>query len=131
MVLETGITNIKQFIVDNNIVGTSAGVCIALAAKDGIQSLVNDIIVPFILLILNSVHIESLKKYLPTNGHKYINITNFIRQVIVFALVIVISFLFVKIAFGYLLGIPDNKSDNKSENKSDNKSENKDGMKKF
>ena len=41
-------SQIKKFIVDNNIVGTVAGVCIALSAKDGIQSLVGDIIIPLI-----------------------------------------------------------------------------------
>ncbi len=121
MVLGNSMTDIKQFIINNNIVGTSAGVCVALAAKDGIQSLVSDIIIPSILLILNSLHIESLKKYLPSTGAGHLNINNFIRQMITFLLVIIISFLFVKIAFGYLLGIPENKDENKPENKDENK----------
>ena len=119
MVLENSITNIKQFIVDNNIVGTSAGVCIALAAKDGIQSLVSDIIIPSILILLTGLHVESFKRFLPSNGHRHLNITNFIKQLITFILVIIISFLFVKIAFGYLLGIPDktvNKTDENPNN---------------
>ena len=53
------ISKLKQFIVDNNIVGTSAGVCIALATKDGIQSLVGDIIIPSIVILLH------------TNGYKW------------------------------------------------------------
>ena len=115
MELNNSATGIKKFIIDNNIVGAAAGVCIALAAKDGIQSLVSDIIVPSILILLTLLHIESFKKFLPSNGHKHLNITNFIKQLITFILVIVISFLFVKIAFGYLLGISDNKTDNKSD----------------
>jgi|UniRef100_A0A6C0M155 large-conductance mechanosensitive channel len=46
MDVNNGITQLKQFIVSNNIVGTSAGVCIALATKDGIQSLIGDVIAP-------------------------------------------------------------------------------------
>ncbi len=117
MVLENSLSDIKQFIISNNIVGSAAGVCIALAAKDGIQSLVNDIIVPSILILLNSLHIETFKKYLPTNGAKHLNINNFIKQIITFLLVIIISFLFVKIAFEYLLGIKQNKVEDKKENK--------------
>ena len=29
------VDQLRKFVVDNNIVGTSAGVCIALATKDG------------------------------------------------------------------------------------------------
>ncbi len=108
MVFEKGVENIKKFVVDNNIVGTSAGVCIALATKDSIQSLVNDIIVPFILLLLNSFHMDSVKRYLDTSGKNNLNITNFIKNFITFILVIIISFLFVNIAFGYLLGVSNN-----------------------
>jgi large-conductance mechanosensitive channel len=121
MVLGNSLTDIKQFIISNNIVGTSAGVCVALAAKDGIQSLVSDIIIPSVLLLLNSLHIESLKKYLPSTGAGHLNVNNFIKQMITFILVIIISFLFVKIAFGYLLGIPVNKYENNPENNPENK----------
>jgi len=96
----------KKFITDNNIVGTSAGVCIALATKDGIQSFVGDIIMPSIVMLLHSLNIDSLQNYLPVNGQSHLNIPNFIKQMITFILIIVISFLFVKIAFEYLLNIP-------------------------
>jgi len=108
MVFENSIENIKKFIIDNNIVGTSAGVCIALATKDSIQSLVDDIIVPAILLLLNSFHIGFIKRYLERNNKNTLNIMNFIKNFITFILVIIISFLFVNIAFGYLLGISPN-----------------------
>ena len=108
MVFENSVENIKKFVVDNNIVGTSAGVCIALATKDSIQSLVNDIIVPSILLLFNSFHMDSVKRYLDTSGKTKFDFANFIRNFITFILVIIISFLFVHIAFGYLLGISNN-----------------------
>ena len=42
---------LQQFIIDNSIVGTTAGVCIALVTKDLIASLVGDIIIPGIILL--------------------------------------------------------------------------------
>jgi large-conductance mechanosensitive channel len=103
--LSSGVGDLKKFIVDNNIVGTSAGVCVALAAKDGIQSLVGDIIIPTIVMLLHALHIDFLTKYLPVNGKVQINITDFIKQMVTFILIIIISFVFVKVAFGYLLGV--------------------------
>jgi large-conductance mechanosensitive channel len=105
---------LKQFIVDNNIVGTSAGVCVALAAKDGIQSLVGDIIIPIIIMLLHALRIDSLSKFLPVNGSEKINIADFVKQMVTFILIIVISFIFVQFAFGYLLGIDNTKKDNGS-----------------
>jgi large-conductance mechanosensitive channel len=107
---------LKQFIVDNNIVGTSAGVCVALAAKDGIQSLVGDIIIPIIIMLLHALHIDSLSKFLPVNGSSKLNIVDFVKQMVTFILIIIISFIFVQFAFGYLLGI--NSSNNKSSSSS-------------
>lgn len=39
---------LNKFIMDNNIIGTAAGVSIALITKDVIQSLVSDIIFPIL-----------------------------------------------------------------------------------
>jgi large-conductance mechanosensitive channel len=108
-------SGLKQFVIDNNIVGTSAGVCVALAAKDGIQSLVGDIIIPSIIILLHALHIDELAKYLPVKGTK-INITSFIKQMITFLLIIIISFLFVKFAFGYLIGLDITKKPEKNSN---------------
>ena len=103
--LTNEMSDLKKFIIDNNIVGTSAGVCIALAAKDGIQSLVGDVIIPAIVIILRMLHIDMLTKYLPVNGKTEFKITDFIKQMVTFVLIIIISFIFVKFAFGYLLGV--------------------------
>ena len=103
-VAANGLDQLKQFIVDNNVVGTSAGVCIALATKDVIQSLVGDIIIPIVIICL---HIDLFAKYLPVKGG--LNITDFIKQFVTFLFITVISFIFVKFAFGILLGIPGKK----------------------
>ena len=106
-VAANGLDQLKQFIVDNNVVGTSAGVCIALATKDVIQSLVGDIIIPIVIILLHSLHIDLFAKYLPVKGG--LNITDFIKQFVTFLFITVISFIFVKFAFGILLCIPGKK----------------------
>ena len=108
------LAKLKQFIVDNNIVGTSAGVCVALAAKDGIESLVGDVIIPIIIMLLHALHIESLSKFLPVKGSEKLNIPDFVKQMVTFILIIIISFVFVQFAFGYLLGIDSSKKDSSS-----------------
>jgi len=100
-----GLTKFKQFIVDNNIVGTSAGVCVALAAKDGIEALVGDIIIPILVMLLHALRIDGLSKFLPVNGNASLNVTDFVKQMVTFILIIIISFIFVQFAFGYLLGV--------------------------
>ena len=49
--------NMKKFIIDNGIIGTAAGVCIAIATKDVVQSFVNDVIMPSIYLLLVSMNV--------------------------------------------------------------------------
>ena len=105
------VDQLRKFVVDNSIVGTSAGVCIALATKDGIQSLVQDIIIPGLVILLHKLHIDSLTKILPIHGKAQFNILNFINQFITWILIIIISFVFVKFAFEYLLGISGDKND--------------------
>jgi|688.fasta_scaffold868007_1 large-conductance mechanosensitive channel len=115
-----GLAKLKQFIVDNNIVGTSAGVCVALAAKDGIEALVGDIIIPLIIMLLHALRIDGLSKFLPVNGHSQLNITDFVKQMITFILIIIISFIFVQFAFGYLLGVNTTVKDNSANSANSN-----------
>ncbi len=96
---------LKKFIVDNNIVGTSAGVCIGFAAKDAIQSMVGDVIVPAALVSLRKLHIDFLKKYLPETSKNSVDLSSFIKQMVSFILIIIVSFIFVKLAFEYLLNV--------------------------
>jgi large-conductance mechanosensitive channel len=105
------VDDFKRFVVDNNIIGTSAGVCVALAAKDGIQSFVGDIIIPAIVLLLHTLRIGSLTKFLPIKGNSGFDVGSFIKQFVTFILIIIISFLFVKMTFGYLLGIEQKSKD--------------------
>jgi large-conductance mechanosensitive channel len=123
------VVQLRKFVIDNNIVGTSAGVCIALATKDGIQSLVGDIIIPGMVILLHGLHIDSLTKILPVNGNSHLNIIDFLKQLITWVLIIILSFVFVKVAFEYLLGITNNKDEKpavtNTNNNNDNNNNNK------
>jgi len=108
---------LKKFIMENQIVGTSVGVCTGFAVNNVIMSMVNDLIVPLVLIILRKLHIDFLKKYLPETSKNSLDLGSFIKQLISFIIVIGVSFLFVKIAFDYLLGI---ESGNEKEKKDKN-----------
>ena len=114
MDLNDGINDFKKFVIDNNIIGTSAGVCVALAAKDGIQSFVGDIVIPAMVILLHALRIDALTKFLPVKGNSGFDVGSFIKQFVTFILIIIISFLFVKITFGYLLGIDQKHKDDPS-----------------
>ena len=97
------IKNVNKFIVDNNIVGTAAGVSIALVTKDAIQSLVKDIIIPGIIFLLLKLNIQSITRVLP--GNETFQIRNFIKEFISWLFVVIITFVFVRFAFEGILGI--------------------------
>ena len=96
---------LKQFIINNGIIGTTAGVCIALVTKDVIQSLVGDIVIPVIIFVLSLLKLKFLINILPKKDKNNINVVNFINQLISWFLVIIITFLFIQYSIKYLLGI--------------------------
>jgi len=95
--------NFKHFIVNNNVIGTTAGVCIGLVTKDFISSLVADIIIPLIVLSLKKIQINYITKILPIKTS--LNITLFINNFTTWIILIVISYLFIQYAFIQLLDI--------------------------
>jgi large-conductance mechanosensitive channel len=111
------LSEIKKFVANNDIVGTSAGVCIALATKDCIESLVGDIIMPLAVIVLHLLRVDALAKFLPVKGAVQLNVADFVKQLITFILIIVISYIFVRFAFGYLLGVDTTKKSEKGEPK--------------
>jgi large-conductance mechanosensitive channel len=95
--------DLKKFIVDNGVIGTAAGVSIALVTKDIIQSFVGDIILPSFYFVLASLKINKITEMLP--GKRILDFTNFMKQLISWVLVIIITYLFITITFQSLLGI--------------------------
>jgi len=98
----------KKFIIDNGIIGTAAGVSIALVTKDIIQSFVGDIIMPAFYFVLMSLNVSYFSKNYA--GKHTIDVSNFMKQFISWLLVVIITFLFIRVAFGMLFGINDDKS---------------------
>jgi large-conductance mechanosensitive channel len=93
---------LNKFLIENNIIGTIAGVCIGVATKDLIFSLVGDLIVPLIILGGLKMNIKYLNKILP--GKSSIDFNNVIKTIIGWILVIIVTFTFVKISFELFLG---------------------------
>ena len=97
------IGQLKQFILDNNIIGTTAGVCIALASKDTLLSLVADVIIPGITKLILMLHLKVVNDIIP-KGNADFNFTNFIKQFITWILMIVLSFLFITYTLKWFIG---------------------------
>jgi large-conductance mechanosensitive channel len=95
-------TQLKKFIVDNGIIGTTAGVSIALASKDLISSLVGDIIIPAISLLTFKLNIKWLNAILP--GKTVFDVTSFSKHTVSWIFIMIITFIFIKTAFETILG---------------------------
>lgn len=95
----------KKFIIDNGIIGTAAGVCIAVSTKDTIQSFVGDIIMPAIYLLLVTLNSSYFSKSLL--GKHTIDFPKFLNQFVSWIFVVIMTFVFVRIAFGNLFGVHD------------------------
>jgi large-conductance mechanosensitive channel len=117
------LNQLKTFIADNNIVGTCAGVIIALVTKDLILSFVGDIVIPFFVFVFLKLHIKWLTNILPA-GKLFFDFTNFIKQFITWLLTLIVTFFVIKVTFQMLLGINfDKKDDTETENKRENNKE--------
>jgi len=97
--------NLKQFILDNGVIGTTAGVCIAIVTKELIQSFVADILIPTIIIILSFLKLKMLVNILPKKDKSGINFILFINQLISWIFVVIITFIFISYSMKYLLGI--------------------------
>ena len=101
----------KKFIADNGIIGTCAGVIIALVTKDLILSLVGDIIIPLFIFIFLKLNIKSLNNILP--GKSSFDFTNFLKQLLSWIITMFVTFIFIKTAFESILGVPAEKKEEK------------------
>jgi large-conductance mechanosensitive channel len=89
---------LADFITNNGIIGVTAGVTIGLVSKDVVLSLVQDIVIPIIVILLLRLKIKKLTAYLP-NKDNGLNITKFISSLITWILAIICTFIFVQYAF--------------------------------
>ena len=93
----------KKFIIDNGVIGTCAGVIIALVTKDLILSLVGDIIIPVFIILFLKLNIKSLTAILP--GKSSFDFTSFFKNLISWFITMVVTFFFIQTTFELLLGI--------------------------
>ena len=105
-------TQFKEFIVENRLVGTAAGVTIGVTTKDVIQSLVGDIVIPFFYLIL--FQFTGVEKIELLPGKTTFDFTSFSRQFITWILSVIAIFFFVYYFFMSVIGIKKQKPDNAS-----------------
>ena len=105
------LANFQKFIVDNGIIGTSAGVIIALVTKDLITSLVGDIIIPVFIFLFLKLNIKSFTAILP--GNSEFNFTIFFKHLISWIITMFVTFIFIKTAFENILGIKGGKKEEK------------------
>jgi large-conductance mechanosensitive channel len=88
--------NFKQFLLDNNIIATTAGVLIGYSAWDFIQSLVGDLILPGLYFLIVGRFIKSdfvSSVFEPVNK---LNLPKFFTRLISFTFVIIFTFLFIQ-----------------------------------
>jgi len=109
------VAQFKKFIADNGVVGTTAGVIMALASKDLITSLVGDIIIPLFILLFFKLNIKSMTSIFP--GKSELSLTNFLKHLISWIITMMVTYFFIKTTFEFLLGIK------KEEPKQDKKKE--------
>lgn len=109
--------DLKRFIADNGVVGTTAGVIIAVTTKDLILSLVSDIIMPLILMLLLSLNLKSVSAFISSKNLGF-NFTNFSNLFITWVITLVITFYFIKGTFQWFLGVSvyKQKDESKKEN---------------
>ena len=93
----------KQFILNNNIIGTTAGVVAGICIKDVILSFIGDVLIPLITLGLIRLNIDWLTKYLP-DGNTF-DITNFIKEFTTFIICLYVGFILIKFTFEQILGV--------------------------
>lgn len=113
---------LADFITNNRIIGVTAGVTIGLVSKDVVLSLVQDIVIPIIVILLLRLKIKKLTAYLP-NKDNGLNITKFISSLITWILAIICTFIFVQYAFIKFFGA---KTTDTTQNQNQNKNQDED-----
>ena len=89
--------------MDNNTIGTIAGVCIGASAKDFIHSVVSSVIFPGLKKSLSFIPVPLFQNLVDKKN--LINYNDFFTQLIAFVLTLLSTMMFIKIAFNSFLGI--------------------------
>ena len=95
---------LKKFIIDNGVIGATAGFIIALSTKDLILSLVSDIIVPLIISFSLYFNFKGIHRIM-SSGNARFDYINFLKLFITWVITLIITYYFIKITFQSFLGI--------------------------
>lgn len=94
-------TEFKQFIARGNVIDLAVGVVVGTAFTAIVNSLVKDIIMPFVGWIIGGMDFSSFVLTLPTKGEgvepTQIMYGNFVNQIINFLILSFVVFLFIKL----------------------------------
>ena len=91
------IAEFKAFISKGNVIDLAVGVIIGAAFGSIITSLVDDIIMPFVGMILAGINFNDLGVTIPWGNHPYINFGSFIQAIIIFLITALCVFILVKV----------------------------------
>jgi large-conductance mechanosensitive channel len=94
---------LADFITNNGIIGVTAGVTIGLVSKELIMSLVQDIVIPIIIILLLRLKMKQITDFFPNKDNGF-SLTKFISAIITWILAIICTFIFVQYAFVQLIG---------------------------
>ncbi len=86
----------KEFISKGNVVDMAVGVIIGGAFTAIVNSLVNDIFTPLIGTVLFGLNFDNFGITIPWGNHPFINLGNFIQNIITFLLTALCLFVIVK-----------------------------------
>ncbi len=93
-----GIVNeFKEFISKGNVLDMAVGLIVGSAFTAIVTSLVDDVIMPFIGMILAGVNFSTLGITIPWGNHPFIAIGNFLNAIITFLLTAICVFAIVKL----------------------------------
>lgn len=95
---------LTKFITENGIVGTTAGVIIALSTKDLILSLVSNIVIPLIITVFLRLKIKWVSDIL-SSKNVHFDLTNFMNLFITWIITLIITYYFIKTIFQSFLGV--------------------------
>ena len=112
---------LKDFINSENILGTTAGVTIAISAGNMIQSFVKEIIFPSIYYVLKY---KFGGEFSPINTT---NISRFGKEFTTFTFVLIFTFIFIKYVLVFLFNIRQDETKKKQFNNNNNNNNNNNG----
>lgn len=103
---------LKEFIVTNNVVGISAGICIGAVTKDAVSSFVNDILFPLLFIGINKFNVKKFSKLFDENNE--LKVLSFIKQFITWVLIVIVTFIFIQVSLVYAIGLDKKPIENKN-----------------